>query len=35
MDVDHLITVIDGVLRGGASLSVQSITVAPRRPAPA
>jgi NAD(P)-dependent dehydrogenase (short-subunit alcohol dehydrogenase family) len=35
MDVDHLIAVIDGVLRGGASLSVQSITVAPRRPAPA
>jgi NAD(P)-dependent dehydrogenase (short-subunit alcohol dehydrogenase family) len=35
MDVDHLISMIDGVLRGGASLSVQSITVAPRRPAPA
>jgi NAD(P)-dependent dehydrogenase (short-subunit alcohol dehydrogenase family) len=32
MDVEHLISMVDSVLRGGASLSVQSITVAPRRP---
>lgn len=33
IDVDHLVTVIDGVLRGGATLSIPSVTVAPR-PAP-
>jgi NAD(P)-dependent dehydrogenase (short-subunit alcohol dehydrogenase family) len=31
MDVDHLVTMVDAVLRGGASLAVPSITVAPRR----
>ena len=34
IDVDHLVSMVDGVLRGGATLSIQSITVAPRRPAP-
>jgi NAD(P)-dependent dehydrogenase (short-subunit alcohol dehydrogenase family) len=33
MDVDHLVTMVDAVLRGGASLAVPSITVAPRRAA--
>jgi NAD(P)-dependent dehydrogenase (short-subunit alcohol dehydrogenase family) len=33
IDVDHLVAVVDAVLRGGASLSIPSITVAPR-PAP-
>jgi NAD(P)-dependent dehydrogenase (short-subunit alcohol dehydrogenase family) len=33
IDVNHLVGVVDGVLRGGASLSVPSITVAPRPPA--
>ena len=32
MDVEELITVVDGVLRGGASLSMPSVTVTPRRP---
>jgi NAD(P)-dependent dehydrogenase (short-subunit alcohol dehydrogenase family) len=30
IDVDHLVAVVDAVLRGGASLSIPSITVAPR-----
>ena len=30
IDVDHLVTAIDGVLRGGATLSIPSITLAPR-----
>ena len=30
IDVDHLIAVVDAVLRSGASLSVPSVTVAPR-----
>ena len=30
IDVDHLVTVIDAVLRGGASLSIPSVTLAPR-----
>jgi len=30
MDVEHLIGVIDTVLRGGANLSIPSVTVAPR-----
>ena len=30
IDVDHLVEVVDAVLRGGASLSIPSITVAPR-----
>jgi NAD(P)-dependent dehydrogenase (short-subunit alcohol dehydrogenase family) len=30
IDVDHLVGVVDAVLRGGASLSIPSITVAPR-----
>jgi hypothetical protein len=34
IEVDELVTVVDAVLRGGASLSIPSITVAPR-PAPA
>jgi len=33
IDVDHLVTAIDAVLRGGASMSIPSITLAPR-PAP-
>lgn len=32
IDVDHLVTAVDGVLRGGATLSVPSVTVAPRPP---
>jgi NAD(P)-dependent dehydrogenase (short-subunit alcohol dehydrogenase family) len=31
IDVEHLVTVVDAVLQGGASMSVPSITVAPRR----
>jgi NAD(P)-dependent dehydrogenase (short-subunit alcohol dehydrogenase family) len=34
MDVDHLVAVVDAVLRGGATLSIPSITVAPRPAAP-
>jgi NAD(P)-dependent dehydrogenase (short-subunit alcohol dehydrogenase family) len=34
IDVEHLVNAVDGVLRGGASMSVPSITVAPRPPAP-
>jgi NAD(P)-dependent dehydrogenase (short-subunit alcohol dehydrogenase family) len=34
IDADHLVTVIDAVLRGGASLSVPSVTLAPRPAAP-
>ncbi len=34
IDVDHLVNVVDAVLRGGATLSVPSVTVAPRPPAP-
>jgi NAD(P)-dependent dehydrogenase (short-subunit alcohol dehydrogenase family) len=30
IDVDHLVTVVDAVLRGGNSLSIPSITIAPR-----
>src|SRR4051794_30722152 len=30
IDVEHLIDVVDGVLRGGATLSIPSVTVAPR-----
>jgi NAD(P)-dependent dehydrogenase (short-subunit alcohol dehydrogenase family) len=33
VEVDELVSMIDAVLRGGASLSVPSVTVAPRRPA--
>ena len=35
IDVDHLVSAIDAVLRGGATLSVPSITLAPRPAAPA
>jgi len=35
IDVEHLVTVVDGVLRGGATLSIPSVTVAPRPAAPA
>jgi NAD(P)-dependent dehydrogenase (short-subunit alcohol dehydrogenase family) len=34
IDVEHLVAVVDAVLRGGASLSIPSITVAPRPVAP-
>ena len=30
IDVDHLVTVIDAVLRAGATLSIPSVTLAPR-----
>ena len=33
IDVEQLVAVIDAVLRGGATLSIPSVTVAPR-PAP-
>jgi NAD(P)-dependent dehydrogenase (short-subunit alcohol dehydrogenase family) len=33
IDVEHLVTAVDAVLRGGASLSVPSVTLAPRPPA--
>jgi len=35
IDVNHLVGIVDGVLRAGASLSIPSITVAPRPPASA
>jgi NAD(P)-dependent dehydrogenase (short-subunit alcohol dehydrogenase family) len=34
IDVDHLVAVIEAVLRGGATLSIPSVTVAPRPVAP-
>jgi NAD(P)-dependent dehydrogenase (short-subunit alcohol dehydrogenase family) len=34
IDVEHLVGVVDAVLRGGSSLSIPSITVAPRPVAP-
>jgi NAD(P)-dependent dehydrogenase (short-subunit alcohol dehydrogenase family) len=34
IDVDHLVTLVDAVLRGGATLSVPSVTLAPRPPGP-
>jgi hypothetical protein len=34
IDVDHLVTVVDAVLRGGATLSIPSVTMAPRPPGP-
>jgi NAD(P)-dependent dehydrogenase (short-subunit alcohol dehydrogenase family) len=34
IDVDHLVTLVDAVLRGGATLSVPSVTLAPRPAAP-
>ncbi|HMG40202.1 MAG TPA: hypothetical protein VK611_02700 [Acidimicrobiales bacterium] len=30
IDVDHLVAGVDAVLRGGATLSMPSVTVAPR-----
>lgn len=33
IDVEHLVTAVDAVLRGGASMSIPSITLAPRPPA--
>jgi len=33
IDVDHLVSVVDAVLRGGSTLSIPSITLAPRLPA--
>jgi NAD(P)-dependent dehydrogenase (short-subunit alcohol dehydrogenase family) len=30
IDVEHLVNVVEGVLRGGATLSIPSVTVAPR-----
>ena len=32
IEVDHLVSVVDAVLRGGASMSIPSVTVAPRPP---
>jgi NAD(P)-dependent dehydrogenase (short-subunit alcohol dehydrogenase family) len=34
IDVEHLVTVVDAVLRGGATLSIPSVTLAPRPPGP-
>jgi NAD(P)-dependent dehydrogenase (short-subunit alcohol dehydrogenase family) len=34
IDVDHLVSVVDAVLRGGASMSMPSVTVAPRPAVP-
>ena len=34
IDVDHLVSAVDGVLRSGASVATTSITLAPRRPDP-
>ncbi len=34
IDVEHLVEVIDAVLRGGKSMSLPSVTVAPRPPVP-
>jgi hypothetical protein len=34
IDVEHLVSVVDAVLRGGPSISLPSVTVTPRRPAP-
>lgn len=33
LDVEHLVGVVDGVLRAGASVAIPSVTVAPRPPA--
>jgi NAD(P)-dependent dehydrogenase (short-subunit alcohol dehydrogenase family) len=33
IEVDHLVAVVDAVLRSGASMSIPSVTVAPRPPA--
>src|SRR4051794_7470105 len=33
IDVEHLVTVVDAILRGGSSMSLPSVTVAPRPPA--
>ncbi len=35
IDVDHLVTVVDALLRGGATLSIPSVTLAPRPTTPA
>ncbi len=35
IDVEQLVSVVDGVLRGGATLSVPSVTIAPRPVTPA
>jgi NAD(P)-dependent dehydrogenase (short-subunit alcohol dehydrogenase family) len=32
IDVEHLVTMVDAVLRGGASMSLPSVTIAPRPP---
>ncbi|HET9728606.1 MAG TPA: SDR family oxidoreductase [Acidimicrobiia bacterium] len=34
IDVDHLVQVVDAIVRGGASMSLPSVTVAPRPAAP-
>ncbi len=34
IDVEHLVTAIDGVLRAGATLSIPSVTLAPRATLP-
>jgi NAD(P)-dependent dehydrogenase (short-subunit alcohol dehydrogenase family) len=33
IDIEHLVTVVDAIVRAGASLSMPSVTVAPRPPA--
>jgi hypothetical protein len=35
IDVEQLVGVVDAVLKGGATLSIPSVTVAPRPPTPA
>jgi NAD(P)-dependent dehydrogenase (short-subunit alcohol dehydrogenase family) len=32
IDVDHLVTVVDAIVRGGRSMSLPSVTIAPRPP---
>ena len=34
IEVDHLVTMVDAVLRGGASMTIPSVTLAPRAPTP-
>jgi hypothetical protein len=33
IEVDHLVGVVDGVLRAGATATIPSVIVTPRRPA--
>jgi NAD(P)-dependent dehydrogenase (short-subunit alcohol dehydrogenase family) len=34
IDVDHLVNIVDTVVRGGGSMSLPSVTIAPRPPSP-